>query len=221
MRIMDLEKRTGLERATIRFYEREELIYPNRAENGYREYSEEDFDQLTKIKLLRQLGLSVETIKDLQQGRVDFSAAIDAQILQLSRQVEDQQRAREVCREILTAGVNYQNIDAQYYLRLLKEMPLQTVSVQRTTYEEEAAQEIHPVRRFVARMIDGYLLSAIIQLFLYVVIRIRPLPDDFVNILITCAIWALLVPVDAFFLSRFGTTPGKWIMGIRIEYFEG
>lgn len=221
MRILDLENRTGLERATIRFYEKEGLITPKRTENGYREYSEEDFHQLMKIKLLRQLGLSLEKIKDLQQGKADFAAALDDQIQRLSQQIEDQQRAREVCREIRSAGVDYENMDAEYYLKLLKEMPLQTVSIERRTFEDAAQPEIHPVRRFFARMIDGYLLTAIVQFILYVVLRIRPLPTGFLSLLLTCGIWCLLVPIEALFLHRLGTTPGKWIMGIRVEYFEG
>ena len=49
MKIQDLECRTGLERATIRYYEREGLLNPKRLENGYREYSVEDAIQLQKI----------------------------------------------------------------------------------------------------------------------------------------------------------------------------
>ena len=49
MTIKELEKRTGLDRATIRFYEKEGLIAPKRLANGYRDYSEEDVLALEKI----------------------------------------------------------------------------------------------------------------------------------------------------------------------------
>lgn len=68
MQIRDIEVKTGLDRATIRFYEKEGLIRPQRKENGYRVYSEEDRGTLMKVKLLRQLGLSLERIKELQTG---------------------------------------------------------------------------------------------------------------------------------------------------------
>ena len=42
MLIRDLEVKSGLDRATIRFYEREGLITPERKENGYRDYTEEN-----------------------------------------------------------------------------------------------------------------------------------------------------------------------------------
>lgn len=70
MKIRQLEQATGLDRATIRFYEKEGLSQPQRQENGYREYERSDQDALLKIKLLRQLGISLESIKKLQQGRV-------------------------------------------------------------------------------------------------------------------------------------------------------
>lgn len=70
MLIRDLEMNTGLDRATIRFYEKEGLIEPNRKDNGYREYTKEHETLLFKIKLLRQLGMSLETIKDPQVGKM-------------------------------------------------------------------------------------------------------------------------------------------------------
>ena len=66
MQIRDLECKTALDRATIRFYEKEGLIVPERKENGYRDYSEEILNDLFKIKLLRQLGMSLDTIKKIR-----------------------------------------------------------------------------------------------------------------------------------------------------------
>ena len=38
MTILELEGLTGLDRATIRYYEREGLLLPDRKENSYREF---------------------------------------------------------------------------------------------------------------------------------------------------------------------------------------
>ena len=46
MHIKDIETRTGLSRANIRYYEQEGLVHPVRARNGYRDYSQEDLDTL-------------------------------------------------------------------------------------------------------------------------------------------------------------------------------
>ena len=68
MTIKELEKRSGLPRTAIRFYEQQGLITPQRRENNYRDYSEEDARTLEKIRLLRQLQLDIDTIRKVQQG---------------------------------------------------------------------------------------------------------------------------------------------------------
>lgn len=49
----EMEARSGVPRANIRYYEAEGLLTPQRAKNGYRDYSEADLAVLEKIKLLR------------------------------------------------------------------------------------------------------------------------------------------------------------------------
>ena len=100
MLIRDLEEKTGLDRATIRFYEKEGLISPERKDNGYREYSDENLSHLLKIKLLRQLGMSLETIKGLQKGTEDFDTALSIRIQALEQQARD-----EVCAVLRNAQV--------------------------------------------------------------------------------------------------------------------
>ena len=67
MTIKEVETLSGLPRANIRYYESEGLIAPKRAENGYREYSQADIDVLLRVKLLRALGLRIDTIKSLAE----------------------------------------------------------------------------------------------------------------------------------------------------------
>ena len=59
MTIREAEQRTGLDRATIRFYEKEGLISPKRQENGYRDYGEADITALLRIKLLRDANVDL------------------------------------------------------------------------------------------------------------------------------------------------------------------
>ena len=39
MTIKEIEERTGMDRANIRFYEKEGLLAPERLANGYRDYT--------------------------------------------------------------------------------------------------------------------------------------------------------------------------------------
>lgn len=79
MTIKELERQTGLPRTTIRFYEQEGLIAPERRENNYRDYSEEDAATLEKIKLLRKLSLEVGNISRLKAGELTLSQALREQ----------------------------------------------------------------------------------------------------------------------------------------------
>lgn len=68
MTIKELEQELEIPRATIRFYEKENLISPKRGDNSYREYSNEDVVTLKKIIILRKIGLSVSDIKNFLEG---------------------------------------------------------------------------------------------------------------------------------------------------------
>ena len=46
MTIKEVEQYLEVPRATVRFYEKEGLIRPERGGNGYRDYSEEDVEKL-------------------------------------------------------------------------------------------------------------------------------------------------------------------------------
>lgn len=221
MRIQELETKTALDRATIRFYEREGLINPQRTENGYRDYSDDDAAHLLKIKLLRQLGMSVEKIREIQQGSVDFFKVMEEQIQLLSTRIDDQKRARAVCFTICRDGVNYASMDAAYYLQLMQKKSSEESTLIIRNFREDIPKEIHPFRRFAARIMDMHLFSVFVQLILYVVLRVRPLPDGIIGVALQFVILFLFLPVEALFLHLWGTTPGKWVMGIRVESAEG
>ena len=68
MKIKEMEQRTGIPSANIRYYEKEGLLHPVRKENNYREYSEEDLNRLEQIKILRLLGVSLEDIRKIYEG---------------------------------------------------------------------------------------------------------------------------------------------------------
>lgn len=68
MNIKEVETHSGMTRANIRYYEQEGLLCPARQENGYRDYSQEDLDTLARIRLLRRLGVPLESIRALQRG---------------------------------------------------------------------------------------------------------------------------------------------------------
>ena len=80
MTIKDVEERTGLSRSNIRFYEKEKLIEPSRNEsNGYRDYSENDVENIKKIAYLRTLGISIEDIRSIISEKATLQEMLERQ----------------------------------------------------------------------------------------------------------------------------------------------
>lgn len=59
----EIQEKTGLTRKAIEYYEEKGLINPQKLENGYRNYSEEDLLLLSKISDFRKLGMGVKEIE--------------------------------------------------------------------------------------------------------------------------------------------------------------
>lgn len=217
MLIRDLEHKTGLDRATIRFYEREGIISPERQENGYRTYSAADEQTLLKVKLLRQLGFSLDKIKQLQQGSGELDVALGEQIRCLDTQMHVLNRAKMVCEEIRGANVTYASLDAKFYLLRLSQ-PAQSAA--KGDFREPVRREYHPWRRFLARMLDYQMVRCLLTFLLVVVMRVRPF-GDFLSSLITYGTPFLVIPLEAVMLHYWGATPGKWLFGLRVESENG
>ncbi len=68
MRIGELAERTGLTPRTIRYYEQLGLLGPSeRSGGGFRYYTASEEERLQKITMLKQLGLSLEEIRDVAE----------------------------------------------------------------------------------------------------------------------------------------------------------
>lgn len=59
----DIENAFGINRKTLFFYEEEGLLHPQRKENGYRVYHDDDIERLKMILLLRGMDVSLDDVK--------------------------------------------------------------------------------------------------------------------------------------------------------------
>lgn len=118
MTIKEAEKYTGLSRSNIRFYEKERLIAPARKEgSGYREYSENDIEDIKKIACLRTLGISVENIRSIISGELSLQKALEEQSVQLKMKIEDLSRARAVCEKMRkTENISFEKLQVERYV---------------------------------------------------------------------------------------------------------
>lgn len=121
MKINELEEQLQISRANIRFYEKEGLIHPKRQSNGYREYSEEDLTRLKKIIIFRKLGLPIPEIRDILEGTLLLSDAIEKNIENLNQQIKELNGALDVCKTITKDTSASTNFDEEYYWNLIHE----------------------------------------------------------------------------------------------------
>jgi len=232
MTIKEIEELAEMPRANIRFYEAEGLLSPARNVNGYRDYSQEDLVVLRKIKLLRSLHISLEEIKALHTGQQELSVALEQQIKRLSSDKEDLNKAQAVCETMYRDGTHYDNLDAEKYLANLKygvnnyaipsdsgKFSWQIYWETREAYEDTLPKIQVPWRRFFARTLDEAFYSVIWSCFLTLVLNInllnRSSMANFVDVLMMLVLTFLLEPLQ---LALFGTTLGKWILGIHIRH---
>jgi Cu(I)-responsive transcriptional regulator len=74
MNIGQAAKETGLSSKTIRYYEEIKLLAPaRRADNGYRNYSEHDVENLRFLQRARQAGFNIEECRQLLSLHEDTS----------------------------------------------------------------------------------------------------------------------------------------------------
>lgn len=220
MTIKEIETLSGMERANIRFYEREGLITPKRMDNGYRDYSEDDLQILLRIKLLRSLHISLDEIKALKDGSKDLADTLSKQIAKLDQEKQDASYAQDVCRAMQEDRVAFADLDAKRYLDGINRTMKETGSSYFSVKGDELPQVFHPWRRSLARMFDIFMYNILWSAFLAFAFHVN-LAVRSVNLLDSFIAIAMMLVLEPLWLRLFGTTPGKAIFGLRIETHDG
>lgn len=122
MTIKQLEQQLEIPRATIRFYEKENLINPKRNYNSYREYDDEDVVTLKKIIILRKIGLSVSDIKKLIDGECCLQSLLEKNILELENQIKELKGAISVTKIMQERNEDIFSLDANTYWIEMEEL---------------------------------------------------------------------------------------------------
>ena len=102
MNIGQAAQHANLPPKIIRYYEDIALIKPDRAENGYRDYSEADVHRLRFIQRSRSLGFTIEECRtllslyeDKHRASADVKALARQKISEIERKMEELKSLRE------------------------------------------------------------------------------------------------------------------------------
>ena len=219
MTIQEVERQSGMTRANIRFYEEKGLLTPQRQPNGYRDYSAADVETLQRVRLLRSLDISIDTIRALQSGE----RTLEAVLAERERRWNDAKSragdAEALCQRMRQDGAQYATLDAEKYLHPQPE-------AQRLYHPAGQADQrpyaFTPWRRLLAFNLDYelclLLLYAVLSLGFHVNITKG---SGLLSLLYAYLALMLQVLIEPWLLHRFGTTPGKALMGIYIETESG
>jgi MerR family mercuric resistance operon transcriptional regulator len=111
MSVGKLAKKAGVNVETVRYYERIGLLpQPQRLESGYRMYTNDDVIRLQFIRHAKELGFTLNEIRELLTLRVDSKCNCDDvrmraedKIRDISQKIEHLQRIREVLNQLVSA----------------------------------------------------------------------------------------------------------------------
>lgn len=95
MKTQEVERRIGITKQTLYYYENEGLLTVSRDENGYRNYSEENIETLNMIKNLRDLDVSMDDIRLIFKGEVSFQDVLLVKQESLNYNLDKQKDTKE------------------------------------------------------------------------------------------------------------------------------
>ncbi len=220
MNIREVEELTGLVRANIRYYEQEGFFTPERERNGYRNYTEEDIKVLKRIKLLRMLQVPIEEIRQMQSEEILMRTVLERSVRRADDKKRELTSAQQICKKMAEDRVTWNTLEADRYLNQFGK--LDEEEVQKTfSIHDYPVYESHNIRRYAARLVDMLLYVLLIYAVYYLIlspgVHLKA-PNNFIVQLFAFCLTLLLEP---YFLRFCGTTPGKWILGIRVHHLTG
>lgn len=223
MTIKEIEERSGIPRANIRYYETEGFLKPSRNTNGYRDYAEADLETLLRIKLLRSVHISLEDIKALQRGERELTDILNHHLQELTAEQKELEHSKEVCIIMRDAGDKYSTLNAQKYLDYMQRSFREDSSIfgEDVWQRDMVPREPMPLRRFLARSLDVSVYSALWHVFLMCVCNVNVMLQKgnvFAEII---AVTILMLVIEPVLLTLFGTTFGKWVLGLYVTNLEG
>ena len=158
MKIKQVEELVGITSKNIRFYEEQGLLTPERAENGYREYHEENIKTLKKIKLLRKLGVSVEEIKSVLSKSISLEC-LENQMRHLEKERENLNNMQKLSNVILQKKDTVDTINTDEWLDEMEKMEKEGVD-----FVDVSKIDIHMKKKMGATI--GGVVMIILMLFM-------------------------------------------------------
>ena len=122
MKIKQVEELVGITRKNIRFYEGQGLLNVERAENGYREYHQEDVIRLQEIKLFRKMDISIEEMKLLFEKKKSLQICLEQHLKELEHRKEGLLKMQDMCERLILEHRSLESLNAEDCLEEIEQM---------------------------------------------------------------------------------------------------
>ena len=125
-KVGDLANRTGLSVRTLHYYEEIGLLAPtHRTRSGHRLYQSSDIMRLQQIVSLRQLGFSLDEIRDcLNQSDFSFERVIELHISRLEQQIETGRKLCSRLKAIAASLRSSEEVSVEELIRTIEEITM-------------------------------------------------------------------------------------------------
>lgn len=146
MKINEVEALAGIPKKNIRFYEEQGLLSPRRnAENGYRDYGEQEVQILKRIRLLRKLGIPIEEIRRMLDGTHTVADGMRMHLISLEREQRNLEQSIALCAELQSVEQPVSELDADALLTRMEEMERGGTAFRNRQVQDVRVQYVAPV----------------------------------------------------------------------------
>ena len=121
LKIKELENLLSISRSNVRFYEKQGLFSPERKDNNYREYTNQDIVVLKKIIIFRKMGFTVEEIKLIQNNDLPFSEAIANAQRRIEDDIEELNGSLKLIKQVAQENLSFDEIDIDEHWNTISE----------------------------------------------------------------------------------------------------
>lgn len=189
MLINEVETLLNLSKKSIRYYESEGLIKPERNKcNDYRTYTKEDIEKLKKIKFLRELDVSIEEIKKLFKDTITLKECLQTRISKIETYEKNLNGIKIMCEELSENYSNLNELDVDKYLRHMNKLSKEGFVI--NTKKDEKS------KRILGALISGITFSLIFIIFLILITYFQFTESEKIPwILYLIIVLILLVPI--------------------------
>lgn len=141
-KVGDLAKLTGLTVRTLRFYDQIGLFSPSgQTDSGHRLYNEADLSRLHQILTLKELGLSLEEIKEtLSAKQISPLEMVTLQKQRIKEQIAKQQKLLEQLEHASKLLIGKKGLSVDDFTSLLQAMKME---FEKPVLERRASWEQH------------------------------------------------------------------------------